>query len=216
MFSSESSAQTASISVNTTQVCQNGTQPVITFTGSGGTLQYTFTYTINGGDPRTTGVSAGNIATVNVPTDVANTFTYALVSVQDNNGGGASVNQGGSVQVTVLSTAPINASHNTDHETSCVNFNPGELSVNPTGGTGNYSYQWQFSSNGSTWTPIGGATDETYDPPALTTAPPGGQLDYYYRVVVSDECNSYTTSPKRITILADPTITITDANQGNV
>ena len=38
---------TATITGGTT-VCQNATGVVVTFTGSGGTAPYTFTYTING------------------------------------------------------------------------------------------------------------------------------------------------------------------------
>ena len=66
----------------TTSVCQNGTSPNITFTGSNGTSPYTFTYTINGGSQQTV-VSSGNTAFVSVPTGTAGTFTYALVSVKD-------------------------------------------------------------------------------------------------------------------------------------
>jgi hypothetical protein len=71
---------TATIS-GATQVCQNGTSPTITFTGANGTAPYTFTYTLNGATQTVT--SAGNTATVSVPTGTAGTFTYALVSVQD-------------------------------------------------------------------------------------------------------------------------------------
>ncbi|MCX6299792.1 MAG: T9SS type A sorting domain-containing protein, partial [Bacteroidetes bacterium] len=63
-------------------VCQNSTEPIITFIGSDATAPYTFTYTINGG-PILTAVSTGNIATVRVPTITAGTFVYQLLSVQE-------------------------------------------------------------------------------------------------------------------------------------
>src|SRR5690606_26775645 len=58
--------------------------PVITFTGAGGTMPYTFTYTINNGPNQTVTTASGNSSvTVSVPTGTAGTFVYDLVSVQD-------------------------------------------------------------------------------------------------------------------------------------
>ncbi|MCX2583995.1 lamin tail domain-containing protein [Pedobacter sp. MR22-3] len=66
----------------TTAVCHFSTSPVVTFTGSGGTAPYTFTYTVNGGSNRTVTANEAT-ATVNVPTSSTGTFIYALVSVAD-------------------------------------------------------------------------------------------------------------------------------------
>ena len=73
---------TASIT-GTTEVCQNGASPVITFNGNGGTSPYTFTYSINNGPDQTVVSTGGTTATVSVPTGAAGTFVYSLVSVQD-------------------------------------------------------------------------------------------------------------------------------------
>lgn len=68
----------------TTTVCQNAASPLITFTGSGGTAPYTFTYKINGGTNQTITTTGTNISiTVSVPTGTSGTFTYSLVSVHD-------------------------------------------------------------------------------------------------------------------------------------
>jgi len=72
----------ATIAGNAT-VCQNAVSPLITFTGSGGTAPYTFTYTINGGANLTVTTTSGNSITVTAPTGTAGTFTYSLVSVRD-------------------------------------------------------------------------------------------------------------------------------------
>ena len=72
---------TASVA-GTTEVCQNAPSPIVTFTGSSGIAPYTFVYTINGG-PNQVVISTANIATVQVPTAVAGTFIYNLVSVTD-------------------------------------------------------------------------------------------------------------------------------------
>jgi gliding motility-associated-like protein len=68
--------------VGTQTVCQNTTGVVITFTGSGGTAPYTFTYTINGGTPQTI-TSTGNSVNVNVNTSIATTLNYSLLSFHD-------------------------------------------------------------------------------------------------------------------------------------
>jgi hypothetical protein len=73
----------ATISGGTT-VCQNATSPVITFTGSGGTAPYTFTYTVNGGPNQTIQTTGTNsTVTLSVSTTTTGTFTYNLIRVQD-------------------------------------------------------------------------------------------------------------------------------------
>ena len=69
----------------TTTVCQNATSPLITFTGSGGTAPYTFTYTRTGltGNQTISTTGTNSTITVSVPTGTAGTFTYTLVSVHD-------------------------------------------------------------------------------------------------------------------------------------
>ncbi len=71
---------TASISGGTT-ICQNDLPSDITFTASGGSAPYTFTYNINGGASQQVISSPGNSVTVSVPTDADGTFSYNLVSV---------------------------------------------------------------------------------------------------------------------------------------
>ncbi|MFV5695229.1 PKD domain-containing protein [Flavobacterium sp. LB3P122] len=90
---------TATITTNTTSVCTNGTQPVITFTGIGGTAPYTFTYKINGGPDIITSQSTGDILTLNVPTSTTGSFVYTLVSVKDSTN--ATQMQSAAVTVTV-------------------------------------------------------------------------------------------------------------------
>ncbi|MBK8494662.1 MAG: PKD domain-containing protein [Chitinophagaceae bacterium] len=72
----------ASIS-GTTEVCLNDPSPFITFTGTGSTAPYTFSYTINAVAQPPIVSNAAGIATIAVPTNIANTFTYNLTTVQD-------------------------------------------------------------------------------------------------------------------------------------
>ncbi|MEO5945819.1 MAG: PKD domain-containing protein [Chitinophagaceae bacterium] len=90
---------TANIS-GTTEVCLNGTSPVITFTGTGNAAPYTFTYNINGGGNQTVTTVSGNSVTVSVPTGTAGTFTYNLVSLQ--NGGSTSCSQTQTGSATII------------------------------------------------------------------------------------------------------------------
>ncbi len=74
---------TASIS-GTTTICKNGTAPDITFSASGGTAPYTFTYAINNGNSQTVSTTGSNTTvTVSVPANTNGVFTYNLISVKD-------------------------------------------------------------------------------------------------------------------------------------
>lgn len=69
----------------TTTVCQNASSPVITFTGSGGTAPYTFTYTVTGVSGNQTIQTTGTNSTITIaaPTGTSGVFNYTLVSVHD-------------------------------------------------------------------------------------------------------------------------------------
>ncbi|MBK8372339.1 MAG: hypothetical protein IPL20_13465 [Saprospiraceae bacterium] len=69
------------------------------------------------------------------------------------------------------------------------------------GGAGTPSYQWQSSSDNTTFNNISGATSATYTTPSLTSAT-------YYRVIgtMSAGCGSVTSASTVINITADPSI----------
>jgi len=80
------------------------------------------------------------------------------------------------VLITVINFNPGSIS---EDQTICEGETPGELlSVDPSG-DGTFTYQWQESSNGITFTDIAGAEDPTYTPPSLT------QDTWYKREVTS-------------------------------
>ncbi len=93
----------------------------------------------------------------------------------------------------------------------CINGLPNALNMTtpPSGGIGTYTYQWWKCTGGSCtnppvgYTPIGGATSNTYSPPALA-------VTTYYSLMVqsgSEECRQWT-SPVIITVHPDPDISI--------
>jgi hypothetical protein len=78
---------TGTISGTATVLQNNATFSTITFTGTGGTSPYTFTYTVNGGSVQTVVTASGsNIFTVAQSNSIAGVFVYSLLSVSDANG----------------------------------------------------------------------------------------------------------------------------------
>ncbi|GBL34760.1 platelet binding protein GspB [Filimonas sp.] len=79
-----SSSLGATVSV-AASACQNATGINATFTGSGGTAPYTFTYTLNGGSNQTVTTTSGSSVTVSVSTTAAGNQVFSLVNVSDTN-----------------------------------------------------------------------------------------------------------------------------------
>ena len=104
-------AQPSATIAGTIAVCQNATQPTITFTAADGTAPYTFTYNINNG-PAQTIVTTGTslTATVAAPTTTTGTFIYTLTNVQNPNSTFCTTSltgQSATVTVNPLPTATI-------------------------------------------------------------------------------------------------------------
>ncbi|HEX5149941.1 MAG TPA: putative Ig domain-containing protein [Parafilimonas sp.] len=128
-----------------TEVCKDGSNPVITFTGANGTVPYTFTYNINGGAPQTVVSDGTGIATVAAPTNVSGTFIYNLVSVKDGSATTCSQVQAGSatVKVNPLPTATINGTTSV-----CINSASPDITFTGSGGTAPYTFTYDI--NGGT------------------------------------------------------------------
>ena len=152
---------TAAIS-GTATVCQNSTQPLITFTGANGTAPYTFTYKVNGVS-QTVKTTSGNSVTVSAPTSTAGTFIYSLVCVQESSPLACSQDQTGTAAVVVnaLPTATILGTTNT-----CLN------SVGPlitfTGANGTAPYTFTYNLNGGADTKISTTSGNSVTIPAPT------------------------------------------------
>jgi len=95
----------ATISVNNAAVCQNGTSPIVKFTGTGVNGPYTFTYTlaVNGGapGPNQTITAPDDVAIISQSTLIPGSYKYQLVSVKDESGTLCSQAQTGAVTVMV-------------------------------------------------------------------------------------------------------------------
>ncbi len=91
------------ISVTTNSVCLNAPKPIVTFQASGSTDSHDFSYTINGGTLLTIHSSSDKV-TLTVPTNIAGTYEYKLVSYSDSAGTTTTINQSVSV---VVSSVPV-------------------------------------------------------------------------------------------------------------
>jgi gliding motility-associated-like protein len=160
-------APAATISGGTT-VCQNASSPQITFTGSGGTAPYTFTYKINNGPDLTVTTTSANTVTVSVPTGTAGTFTYSLVSVQDSSSPVQVSNVTGNTVMIIMPQANADLSSPADFSVFngfptyrvCTN-QPTQIDFNNASSTiatnVNYTINWGDGSpnfTGTTWTSL--------------------------------------------------------------
>jgi large repetitive protein len=132
---------TATIS-GTATVCQGATSPMITFTASGGTAPYTFSYKINGGALQTiTTTGTNESVTLTVDTAVAGTFSYDLVSVHDVTTPTIELGQSGTATIIIGSPVTVDFTFNSDATTcseTAIQFN------SSISGTGITTYSWNF------------------------------------------------------------------------
>ncbi|HUX94383.1 MAG TPA: T9SS type A sorting domain-containing protein [Bacteroidales bacterium] len=163
----------------------------------------------------------GMLTTTIAPTGGSNSFTYSWESSLDNsNWNIISGANGTSYQPGVLSAKTYFRKSVTDlcasgytntvtisirpdvtigsiqtDQTICYSEIPSLLTtdVAPSGGTGTFTWLWESSPNNSTWTPVVGATNESYQPLSLTST-------MYYRRKVINTCSTGYTNPVVITV----------------
>ena len=189
---------TATIS-GTTTVCQNAAQPQITFTGSGGTAPYTFTYHINTGGPQTI-TTTGTNNTVTVPVNTSNTgiFNYNLDSVHDAANPSPEQPSPGIATVTISSPPVIDFTFTND--TTCsgtaIQFTSSAT------GTATYSYAWDFGD---------GTTSTLQNPSHSFTSLGCGTATFSVTLTVTGG-GCIVTSTKTVTVKQKPDISFTDVN----
>ncbi len=120
------------------------------------------------------------------PTSVS-TFTYYRRAVTDNTCGTTVYSD----SVYIERLEELDAGSISSSQTICYESVPDTLTgTSATGGSGEYIYQWQQSSDGSSWNIINRATNESYTPSELTASL------YFRRAVTDNLCaiTSYTDS----------------------
>ncbi len=181
--------------INTTgeTICNGGNPGLIgsTTAASGGDGSITYEWRANG-----VAIASTNSPTYDPPSGLTSTTVYTRWA-RDGSCNTLFTQSTGTWTVTVqpvLTAGSIGTS-----QSICYNAAPSGLTQTgaPSGGTGSYTYQWQSSPNGSTWTNISGATSATYAPGNLTTT------THYRRNVTSGSCGTVSSNAVIITVAND-------------
>lgn len=141
----------AAIASSATAVCQNATQPTITFTGSGGTAPYTFNYTINSVAQAPVVSNAAGVVTLSVPTTTVGPFVYEITQVTEGSAQAclrAITGQTITVNVNPLPNAAIAGA-----VTVCLNSAPDPV-VTFTGSNATAPYTFDYTINGVPQAPV--------------------------------------------------------------
>ena len=180
-------ATSQSICYNTAPALLTGTAP------TGGNTPYTYQWQNSTDNVTFTNITGATSLTYQ-PGALTQTTYYRLNQTSASGCGTVTTN---TVTITVypnLVAGSISAS-----QSICYNTAPAQLTgVPPTGGNTPYTYQWQNSPDGTTWTNISGATSLNYQPPVLTATT-------WYRLnqTSASGCGTVTTNSVTITVYAN-------------
>src|SRR5690606_1743099 len=186
----------------TITVCQEDTSPVITLTGTNSSGEYAFTYSLNGGASTTLTTSGSNESTITVPTDVAGTFEYELLSVEDPaTGCGQPVNETVTVIVNPLPTATIS-----QDVTVCQGDPSQTLTFTGTNGSSEYKFTYNLNGGPSQTITTNGSNTATITVPTDVF----GTFTYTLEAVedVSTGCGQPQTSTATVIVNEMPNATI--------
>lgn len=177
----------------------SGTNVTLSITASGGTGSYSYQWKESTNNSTWTNISGGSTCTVSgsgvtkyykvVVTSDGQTKEATSVSVKWRTALSASISGGG---VTTYSGGSMT------------------LTANPSGGDGNYTYQWQFSQNGTSWTTTLNATNKTF---SVYCSNNQFTTKTYYRVIVNSDGQTLTTD--YVTITWRPVLFAGTINGGN-
>ena len=174
----------------------------VSATTSAGTLSYQWQSSSN--NSTWSNISGATSASYSAPTSSTGTAYYRCVVTSTKDGNTASTTSS-SASVKVNATPAPTISTQPSNKTVKVG-GTASLSVSASSASGSLSYQWQSSSDNSIWSNVSGAISSSYSAPTST---PGTT---YYRCVVKNTLNGYTTSTNSssasvVVSVASPTIT---------
>ncbi len=196
-----SSTITISAQPNSQTVCE-ATNISFTSGAAGSGLAYQWQISTDGGTTWTnltnTGVYSGATSTILNITGVLptqNGSRFRMIASNTSCTPGIS-----NVAILTVNTFP-NITTQPLSSTVCEGANTG-FSVAATTGVGTLTYQWQFSTNGITYTNIPGATGSTYSINGAVV----GQNNYVFRVIVTAGCGSVTSALALLNVNPFPVI----------
>jgi hypothetical protein len=174
-------------------ICINGTSTPLTVTASGTSPTYQWYSNVTNSNSGGTLISGQTASSFTPPTNVAGQ-TYYYCYVTSSNG-----NQTSNVSGAIIINNPSVSGSISGANTVTSGTNSTVLSLS--GHTG--SVQWQNSTNGSTFSNIGSATNSTYTASNLSST------TYYRAVITSGGCASVTSSSVTIMVVTPPTAATT-------
>jgi gliding motility-associated-like protein len=181
----------ASVVVDSNVTCFGGNNGGLTSSATGGTSPYKYNWNNNVTTATNPGVVAGN---------------YEVIITDDN--GCKDTANNSVIQPTLLVAGMIDGD-----TTVCSGTAPALLrqTAATSGGVGNYTYQWQVSTDSLNWNNISGATNMSYQPGAI-------QGNNWFRRLDSDgnSCGPDTTNVLKVGVFAQPNagFTATTACEG--
>ena len=180
---------TAHPSTTVQNICINGTSTPLTVTASGTSPTYQWFSNSSNSNSGGTSILGATASSYTPPTNVAGqTYYYCYVTSSNGN---QNSNVSGAI---IISNATVSGSISGANTVSS-GTNTSVLSLS--GHTG--SVQWQNSTNGSTFSNIGSATNATYTATNLSVT------TYYQAQITSGGCGSLTTSAVTILVVPAPT-----------
>ncbi|MBU3699213.1 MAG: hypothetical protein FGM33_04275, partial [Candidatus Kapabacteria bacterium] len=206
------SVPTAGAIAGAQTICNGGNPAAFSSTTDGtgsGTITYRWESSING--TTWTPISGESASTYDVPEGLTTTTHYRRTTISTQNSVACESVPTASITVTVQSvpTAGVIAAA----QTICNGGDPAAFTSTTAGtGDGDITYRWESSTNGTTWSTIGGATSATYDVSSgLTTT------TQYRRVTISTlnsvACESVPTASITVTVQSVPTAGVIAAAQ---
>ena len=181
----------------TTSVCQNAASPQITFTGSGGTEPYTFTYSVNSGSSQTVKTSSGSSVTVSAPTNSTGTFVYTLIRVTD----GINTTDIVSGTATILVNPPPTVDFSFNNNNTCsgtvIQF------TSMVAGAGPLTFKWDFGDSQS-------STD--MNPVHVFNSVGCGTTSFNVSLTITDANGCTNTKSYPVAVLQKPDIDFVDKN----
>lgn len=176
-------------------ICYGSAPQQLNFTlqPSGGTLPYTYRWQRSNDNGASWSDITGTSATiVTYYPPVLGRTTLFRCRVTD-----ALSSSGLTNSVTVTVVSDLTAGTIGNDQTIYASTTPATLiqtGTAPAGGNGIYSYQWQRSSDGLTWSDISGANSSSYSPLTLSAD------TWFRRFVIDGACGSTASNPVKITV----------------
>ncbi|HNW90596.1 MAG TPA: T9SS type A sorting domain-containing protein, partial [Bacteroidales bacterium] len=166
-------------------ICNGGTH-TMSVAAANGTGGYTYQWQSSPDGTNWTNISGATSASYTTPPLTENIFYHVITGANGNGCGNVTSN---STAITVY--APLAPGIISTDQSICSGATPAPLTgSSPTGGDGNYTYQWQQQANCTgAWTTISGANSANYSPGALT------QNTCYRRIVTDNLCGTAYSTP---------------------